>query len=184
MLFVCLIAYLSIVYIQRSRVLAVSTPTLSIMRFNAAITGALVSSATLMGQAHAEETEKKADATSLVEKPTFTVSNILSIQYSPPSLLVADDQLSISLLPSKLPSSSNLPPIGTRDGPPLTPRRRTPSRRRIGPTSVNGLSRSLPCSTAWLATRVWLSRTSRLTMPSLRSSQEDRQQGQDLGCSV
>lgn len=63
------------------------------MRFNAAITGALVSSATLMGQAHAEETEKKADATSLVEKPTFTVSNILSIQYSPPSLLVADDRL-------------------------------------------------------------------------------------------
>jgi calnexin len=46
------------------------------MRFNAAITGALVSSATLMGQAHAEETEKKVDAASLVEKPTFTVSNV------------------------------------------------------------------------------------------------------------
>jgi hypothetical protein len=66
------------------------------MRFNAAITGALVSSATLMGQAHAEETEKKADATSLVEKPTFTVSSVPLFHYFPSSLRIADDRLSLS----------------------------------------------------------------------------------------
>ncbi|KAE8148295.1 Calreticulin family-domain-containing protein [Aspergillus avenaceus] len=42
------------------------------MRFNAAVTSALVSSATLMGYAHAEEAEQKADSTSVVEKPAFT----------------------------------------------------------------------------------------------------------------
>ncbi|KAH8427960.1 calnexin [Aspergillus melleus] len=46
------------------------------MRINAAFTSALVSSATLMGYAHAEEAEKPADATSVVEKPTFTPSTI------------------------------------------------------------------------------------------------------------
>lgn len=44
------------------------------MRFNAALTSALVSSASIMGYAHAEETEKKPETTSLAEKPTFTVS--------------------------------------------------------------------------------------------------------------
>jgi calnexin len=44
------------------------------MRFNPAFTSALVSSATLLGYAHAEEAEKAADSTtSLAEKPTFTV---------------------------------------------------------------------------------------------------------------
>lgn len=43
------------------------------MRFNTAFTSALVSSATLMGYAHAEETEKKPDSSSVAEKPTFTV---------------------------------------------------------------------------------------------------------------
>ena len=42
------------------------------MRFNAAFT-ALVSSASLMGYAHAEEAEAAPDATSAIEKPTFTV---------------------------------------------------------------------------------------------------------------
>jgi calnexin len=44
------------------------------MRINAAFTSALVSSATLMGYAHAEEADAQPDATtSLAEKPTFTV---------------------------------------------------------------------------------------------------------------
>ena len=43
------------------------------MRFNAAFTSALVSSASLMGYVHAEEPEQAPDATSLAEKPTFTV---------------------------------------------------------------------------------------------------------------
>ncbi|RMJ24940.1 Calnexin [Aspergillus sp. HF37] len=43
------------------------------MRFNTAFTSALVSSATLLGYAHAEEAEKAPDSTtSLAEKPTFT----------------------------------------------------------------------------------------------------------------
>ncbi|KAI9043387.1 calnexin [Aspergillus affinis] len=46
------------------------------MRINAAFTSALVSSATLMGYAHAEDAEKPADATSVVEKPAFTPSAI------------------------------------------------------------------------------------------------------------
>ena len=44
------------------------------MRFNAAFASALVSSASLMGYAHAEEAEKQPDVSSVVEKPTFTVS--------------------------------------------------------------------------------------------------------------
>lgn len=44
------------------------------MRFNAAFASALVSSASLLGYAHAEESEKVADSTSsLANKPTFTV---------------------------------------------------------------------------------------------------------------
>lgn len=46
------------------------------MRFNAAFT-ALVSSATLMGYAYAEEPEANPDATIAIEKPTFTVRDIL-----------------------------------------------------------------------------------------------------------
>ncbi|OJZ92263.1 hypothetical protein ASPFODRAFT_39595 [Aspergillus luchuensis CBS 106.47] len=46
------------------------------MRFNAALTSALVSSASIMGYAHAEETEKKPETTSLAEKPTFTPTSI------------------------------------------------------------------------------------------------------------
>ncbi|KAB8224609.1 Calreticulin family-domain-containing protein [Aspergillus novoparasiticus] len=46
------------------------------MRFNAAVASALVSSATLMGYAHAEEAEKNPDATSVVEKPTFTPTTL------------------------------------------------------------------------------------------------------------
>lgn len=49
------------------------------MRINAAFTSALVSSATLMGVAHAEEAEKPVDATSVAEKPTFTVSSSRSL---------------------------------------------------------------------------------------------------------
>lgn len=52
------------------------------MRFNAAVASALVSSATLMGYAHAEEAEKNPDATSVVEKPTFTVGYPLVV-YAP-----------------------------------------------------------------------------------------------------
>lgn len=44
------------------------------MRFDTAFT-ALVSSATFMGYAHAEEAEAAADATVAIEKPTFTVSS-------------------------------------------------------------------------------------------------------------
>lgn len=44
------------------------------MRFNAAFT-ALVSSASLMGYAYAEEPEANPDATLAIEKPTFTVSD-------------------------------------------------------------------------------------------------------------
>lgn len=55
------------------------------MRFNAALASALVSSATLMGYAHAEETEPVADATtSVAEKPTFTVCSAV---YYPSSRL-------------------------------------------------------------------------------------------------
>lgn len=44
------------------------------MRFNAALTSALVSSATLLGYAHAEESGETPDSTSsLVERPAFTV---------------------------------------------------------------------------------------------------------------
>ena len=43
------------------------------MRFNPAFTSVLVSSATLMGYAHAEEAEHQADSSSVAEKPTFTV---------------------------------------------------------------------------------------------------------------
>ncbi|KAL2002714.1 hypothetical protein VTN02DRAFT_6145 [Thermoascus thermophilus] len=47
------------------------------MRFNAALASALVSSATLMGYAHAEEMEPVADATtSVAEKPTFTPTSL------------------------------------------------------------------------------------------------------------
>ena len=42
------------------------------MRFNTAVT-ALATSATLMGYAHAEEAEAIPDATTAIEKPTFTV---------------------------------------------------------------------------------------------------------------
>jgi hypothetical protein len=42
------------------------------MRFNTAVT-ALATSATLMGYAHAEEVEAVPDATTAIEKPTFTV---------------------------------------------------------------------------------------------------------------
>jgi hypothetical protein len=42
------------------------------MRFDAAFT-ALVSSASLMGYAYAEEPEIKPDAASAIERPTFTV---------------------------------------------------------------------------------------------------------------
>ncbi|KAL4792538.1 Calreticulin family-domain-containing protein [Aspergillus venezuelensis] len=45
------------------------------MRLNTALTSALVSSAGLMGYAHAEE-ESAPDAASVVEKPTFTPTNI------------------------------------------------------------------------------------------------------------
>lgn len=45
------------------------------MRFNTALTSALVSSASLMGMAHAEE--EVADA-SVIEKPAFTVCRIIS----------------------------------------------------------------------------------------------------------
>lgn len=57
--------------------IAARTPELRgapIMRFNTAFTSALVSSATLMGYAYAEEAEKQADSSSVAEKPTFTVS--------------------------------------------------------------------------------------------------------------
>lgn len=43
------------------------------MRFNAAFASALVSSASLMGYAHAEEAEKQPEVSSVAEKPTFTV---------------------------------------------------------------------------------------------------------------
>lgn len=44
------------------------------MRFNAALASAVVSSATLLGYVHAEETKAAPDATtSVIEKPTFTV---------------------------------------------------------------------------------------------------------------
>ncbi|GES60936.1 calnexin precursor [Aspergillus terreus] len=47
------------------------------MRINAAFTSALVSSATLMGYAHAEEADTQPDATtSLAEKPTFTPTTL------------------------------------------------------------------------------------------------------------
>ncbi|RAL17177.1 calnexin [Aspergillus homomorphus CBS 101889] len=46
------------------------------MRFNAALTSALVSSASIMGMAHAEETEKKPETTSIAEKPTFTPTTL------------------------------------------------------------------------------------------------------------
>lgn len=45
------------------------------MRFNAAFT-ALVSSASLMGYAVAEEPEANPDATLAIEKPTFTVCDL------------------------------------------------------------------------------------------------------------
>lgn len=44
------------------------------MRFNAALASAVISYATLLGYAHAEETQAAPDATtSVIEKPTFTV---------------------------------------------------------------------------------------------------------------
>jgi calnexin len=43
------------------------------MRFNAALASALVSSAGLMGYVHAEDEVPAPDATSAVERPTFTV---------------------------------------------------------------------------------------------------------------
>ncbi|OJJ82078.1 calnexin [Aspergillus glaucus CBS 516.65] len=46
------------------------------MRFNTAFTSALVSSASLMGYAHAEEAENKPDSSSVAEKPTFTPTNL------------------------------------------------------------------------------------------------------------
>ncbi|RAH45170.1 calnexin [Aspergillus brunneoviolaceus CBS 621.78] len=46
------------------------------MRFNAALTSALVSSASIMGMAHADETEKKPETTSIAEKPTFTPTTL------------------------------------------------------------------------------------------------------------
>ncbi|KAI9932866.1 hypothetical protein ASPWEDRAFT_33846 [Aspergillus wentii DTO 134E9] len=46
------------------------------MRFNTAFTSALVSSATLMGYAHAEETEKAPESVSVAEKPTFTPTTL------------------------------------------------------------------------------------------------------------
>lgn len=45
------------------------------MRFNAAFT-ALVSSASFMGYAHAEEPEAVPDAAAAIERPTFTVFTI------------------------------------------------------------------------------------------------------------
>lgn len=51
----------------------VATSCRPIMRFNTAFTSALVSSASLMGYAHAEEAENKPDSSSVAEKPTFTV---------------------------------------------------------------------------------------------------------------
>ena len=55
------------------------------MRFDTAFT-ALVSSATLMGYAHAEEAEAVPDAASAVAKPTFTVC--LPIFHCPTQLLL------------------------------------------------------------------------------------------------
>jgi len=43
------------------------------MRFDAAAFTALVSSASLMGYAYAEEPETNADASSAIARPTFTV---------------------------------------------------------------------------------------------------------------
>lgn len=49
------------------------------MRFNTAVT-ALATSATLMGYAHAEEVEAVPDATTAIEKPTFTVCSRPTLQ--------------------------------------------------------------------------------------------------------
>ncbi|KAL4913374.1 Calreticulin family-domain-containing protein [Aspergillus aurantiobrunneus] len=46
------------------------------MRFNTALTSALVSSASLMGYAHATEDESTPDAASVVERPTFTPTDL------------------------------------------------------------------------------------------------------------
>ena len=49
------------------------------MRLNTALTSALVSSASLMGYAHAAEDEAAPDAASVVERPTFTVGSFAMI---------------------------------------------------------------------------------------------------------
>lgn len=57
----------------------VATSCRPIMRFNTALTSALVSSASIMGYAHAEEAENKPDSSSVAEKPIFTVCWKLSL---------------------------------------------------------------------------------------------------------
>ncbi|PWY80692.1 Calreticulin-domain-containing protein [Aspergillus heteromorphus CBS 117.55] len=46
------------------------------MRFNTALTSALVSSASIMSIAHAEETEKKPETTAVADKPDFTPTTL------------------------------------------------------------------------------------------------------------
>lgn len=142
------------------------------MRLNAAFTSALVSSATLMGYAHAEEAEQKPDVSSVAEKPTFTVC---PVNFVPLSSLVSAIPTLANLLSTSPPrfkrlSSSNSPRAGNPDG--LAPRlkRMTPSRKRTGPTLATGPLRNRPSSREWMATRVSSSRTLLLTTPFPPSS--------------
>lgn len=71
------------------------------MRVNAALTSALVSSATLMGYAHAEDAEPKADASSVAEKPTFTVC----VGWNPPANCLDGLRLGFSTIADLVPPS-------------------------------------------------------------------------------
>lgn len=102
------------------------------MRLNAAFTSALVSSATLMGYAHAEEAEQKPDVSSVAEKPTFTVcpasvaplsslvsaipklANLLSLAHHPPSAFPRAIHRGLGIQMDSLPGQKGRLQVGGR----------------------------------------------------------------------
>jgi hypothetical protein len=134
-------------------------PLLDNMRLHAALYASALLAGTTLAQEAAEQEPLAADTSSPAERPTFTVCLV-------PILWACLTVCSLRI--SRRPSSNSSPTTGKLDGPLRTQRRRT--RKRIGPTSVNGLSRSLKYFPASQATRDSSSRTPPLTTPSQPSS--------------
>ena len=123
------------------------------MRVNAVLATALYSSAALLGQVRADDTDDAAESsstsieetstTSAIEKPTFTVRCLHSKQCNGLGHSVREHLLKPHSLPTlKQTSSNNSQTTGSHGGNLPTQRKKTPRLPKNGHTSASGPLRS------------------------------------------